>query len=319
MKIIFFILFGISLFANDILTDYRINGIENIEKEMDLQLTSKQYWNKYLKNKDTTFGYIEKYSSILTCNKTNSTLDLYKLDNNSTFKLEKQYSAYTGENPGDKVTEGDLRTPVGVYEITRKVEKLDSFYGPLAFVTSYPNIYDRYRGKDGHGIWIHGLPTEQNRDQFTKGCIAINNSAIKCLDKTIDIKSTLLLINESEVPKNISKEILTTILSQLYAWRYSWLYNDIEKYLSFYSNDFVRNDNMKFSRFKKYKTRIFKKNEKKTILFRDINVIKYPNTKNIYQITFQEIYKSTSFKFNGKKILMVKIDTQNNMKIFTEK
>jgi len=319
MKTILLLLFSISLFAIDDLTDYRINGIEKIEKKMDLQLTKKEYWDKYIQNIDTSFGYIEKYSSILTCDKNSSTLNLYKKDKNSTFKFIKRYDAYTGKEAGDKVKEGDLRTPIGIYKITKKLKKLDSFYGPLAFVTSYPNIYDRFKGKDGHGIWIHGLPTGQERDQFTKGCIAIDNSGIKCLDKNIKIENTLLIINKTKVPKNISKEKLSTILSQLYMWRYSWIYNDIDTYINFYSKDFIRDNKMDIERFKRYKTRIFKKNEKKTILFNDISVIKYPNTNNIYQITFKEIYRSSTFKFTGDKMLMVQLDDLNSMKIFTEK
>ncbi|CAI6147276.1 MAG: hypothetical protein SPLUMA1_SPLUMAMAG1_01934 [uncultured Sulfurimonas sp.] len=58
----------------------------------------------------------------------------------------------------DKIREGDLRTPIGVYKLVKKLSKVDSFYGPLAFATSYPNSYDKYLGKNGSGIWIHGLP-----------------------------------------------------------------------------------------------------------------------------------------------------------------
>ena len=40
MKVLFFILISLSLYANtDTLTNYRINGIENVEKQMDLELT----------------------------------------------------------------------------------------------------------------------------------------------------------------------------------------------------------------------------------------------------------------------------------------
>ena len=323
MKIIFLTLFSILLFANDnltnYLTDYRLNGIDNVEKKMDLQLSKKEYWDNYLKNIDTTFGYIEKYSSVLTCNKDKSTLNLYKKNNKHKFKLEKKFSAYTGKKKGDKLTEGDLRTPIGIYDITKKITKIDAFYGPLAFVTSYPNLYDTYKGKDGHGIWIHGLPTDQERDEFTKGCIAINNSSLKSLDKKIEIDTTLLIINSSKVDKNISKKKLSSILSQIYMWRYSWIYSDINKYLSFYSNNFVREDGMNFDRFKRYKTRIFKKNEKKKIIFKNLNVIKYPNTKNIYQVTFQEIYNSNSFSFKGNKVLIITLDKKNRLKIFTEK
>jgi len=316
LKFLLFILLSISLYAN-ILTNYRTNGIQNIEKEMDLELSSKRYWSKQIKDIDTTFGYFESYSSILTCNKTESSLSLYIKNSNNLYKLQKKYEAYTGQNQGDKLREGDLKTPVGVYDLTKKISKLDSFYGPLAFVTSYPNTYDTYRGKNGSGIWIHGLPQE-SRDEFTKGCIAIENSDIESLDKNIMIDKTLLIISQDKVKKELSKETVVSILSFLYKWRYAWLYGDIKGYLEFYSLDFIRFDGMNFNKFKKYKTRIFKKIEKKTIIFNNINITPYPDTSNIYQIIFKEFYKSNSFKFIGNKTLIVKIEN-NNIKILTEK
>jgi murein L,D-transpeptidase YafK len=295
--------------------------MKNIEKKMDKALTSKYYWKSYLRNKDTTFGYLEKYSSVLTCNKSRSTLNLYTLNKKHQFKLKKKNDAYTGKNKGDKKREGDAVTPIGVYELVAKksrATKLDPFYGPYAFVTSYPNAYDKYEGKSGHGIWIHGLPELRKRDKFTKGCIAIQNINLKKLEKEINYKKTLLIIDDNWVKTDVSKEKLAAILSQLYKWRYAWKYSEIEKYLSFYSNDFIRFDGMKIDTFKRYKKRIFSKNEKKTILFHDLNIVPYPNTKNTYQITFSEYYKSGSFKFEGDKSLMVKLDKNNTMKIFTE-
>ena len=310
-----------SLGAIDILSEYRAHGIKNIEQKMDLALAKKSYWTKYLKTKDTTFGYLEKYSNVLTCNKEQSTLNLYVQDKNKKFKLINKNSAFTGKNSGDKKREGDSKTPIGVYELVAKKSKktkLDPFYGPYAFVTSYPNSYDAYQGKSGHGIWIHGLPESQERDNFTKGCIAIQNINLKELEKNIDIKETLLIIDDNWIKTKISEDKLTSILAQLFEWRYAWIYNDIEKYLKFYSDDFIRYDGMKIEKFKRYKRRIFTKNEKKTILFHDLNVVPYPNTKNSYQVTFKEFYKSNSFKFEGNKSLMIKLDSSNNMQIFTE-
>ena len=318
-KVLVLLLLSISLYANSILTNYRANGIQDVEKQMDLELTYNSYWHQHLKSIDTTFGYLESYQSILTCNKEKSTLSLFKSDTKKRFIPVEKYNAFTGKVKGDKVKEGDLKTPVGLYTIEKKISKLDSFYGPLAFVTNYPNIYDKYQGKNGSGIWIHGLPTEQERDDYTKGCIAINNDNIVCLDKEVNIDSTLLIINPNILKKEVSKKILANILANLYKWRYSWLYNETEKYLSFYSKDFVRHDGMQYSQFITYKTRIFKKGEKKKIIFNDINVIPYPNTKDIYKIIFKESYASNSFKFTGNKVLMVKFDKDNNFKIITEK
>ncbi|MBU1659021.1 L,D-transpeptidase family protein [bacterium] len=319
MKILFIFFISISLYANSLLTNYRLNGIEHIEQQMDFELTKKEYWSEYLKDKDTLFGFIEAHSSLLTCNKEASTLSLYKKNGSNKFEFVKDYNAFTGRIQGDKSHEGDLKTPIGIYELTEKISKLDQFYGPLAFVTSYPNIYDTYRGKNGSGIWIHGLPTEQERDEYTKGCIAINNENIECLDKRINVSETLLIINKSNIPQNISKDTLASILSQLFAWRHAWLYNDLDKYLDFYASDFIRIDGMGYNRFTTYKTRIFAKNEKKTIIFSDINILPYPSIKDTYQITFKENYLSNSFKFVGNKTLMIRIDATNKIKIFTEK
>lgn len=308
-----------SLQAGDILTQYRLHGIDNIQKELDRELANKEYWSNYLKDKDTTFGYIESYNTVLTCNKEKNTLNLYKKDANASFVFKKDYDAFTGKAKGDKEREGDLKTPVGIYDLIERIDKLDSFYGPLALVTSYPNIYDSYRGKNGYGIWIHGLPTEQERDDFTKGCIAINNGHIECLNRRIDIRDTLLIINEQDVQTNISKETLATLLAHLYQWRYTWIYNDIKGYLAFYSPDFVRFDKMDYKRFKEYKTRIFNKDEEKTIRFSNLNVVPYPNTKDIFQITFEEFYKSPSFEFKGDKALIVQLKEDNTLEILTEK
>jgi murein L,D-transpeptidase YafK len=307
--------------ANAILESYRLNGIFAIEKKLDLELTKEDYWDGVLKEKDTRFGYSELYTSFLVCDKNNSTLTIFKQDENATYKKKKVYNAFTGEVNGDKQREGDLKTPVGIYQIKDRLSKetkLDPFYGPLAFVTNYPNLYDSMRDKSGSGIWLHGLPINQDRDDFTKGCIAIDNTSIECLDRNINIDKTVLVIYPNN-PKYTSKEKLSKILSQLYDWRYAWIYDELEKYLSYYADDFKRFDGMRIDEFKRYKTRVFAKVEKKTIIFSNISIIAYPDTQNVYQITFREYYKSRSFEFNGDKTLLVRLDDTNKIHIFIEK
>lgn len=319
-KTLLLLLLSLSLEATSIITEYRYKGIGNIQKQMDLELTNTEYWSQHLQDRDTSFGYTESYDSILVCNKAESTLKLYKYDADKKFVLSEEYAAFTGQVSGDKRKEGDLKTPLGIYSITKKISHLDSFYGPLALVTSYPNTFDKYQGKDGSGIWIHGLPTkEQKRDDYTKGCIAINNTNIIGLDKDIEIDTTMLIINPSQNIQKAPKKVLSTILAGLYAWRYSWLYNHTEKYLSFYSSEFVREDGMGYSKFAKYKTRIFSKGETKQIIFNNINVIPYPNTSDIFQITFKEYYSSRSFTFEGDKTLIIKLYKNNHFQILTEK
>ena len=318
MRIVFLLLFIIvSLNATSILEEYRKNGIKNIEKKLDTALTKEKNWSNNILDTDTKFGYIEKYTAVLVCDKNSSTLKLYTKDINGTFTHRQTYRAFTGKNKGDKQTEGDFRTPVGIYTLVKKLSKIDSFYGPLAFVTSYPNLYDRFENKNGHGIWIHGLPIDQKRDEFTKGCIAIDNDGLKCLERTIDLDKTVLLIFENERLSENDPKLLVKLAAWLYSWRKAWKYNDFDRYISYYAPDFKRFDGKNFEQFKRYKKRIFAKKEKKSILFNDINIIPYPNHENIFQITFYERYKSDNYSYNGDKELLVRL-TPEGVKIFSE-
>ncbi len=85
-----------------------------------------------------------------------------------------------GSVEGDKQIRGDLKTPEGVYFITKKITQPLDFmdYGPHAFALNYPNPADRIREKKGGGIWLHskGRPIKEVR---TRGCVAIEQEDIR--------------------------------------------------------------------------------------------------------------------------------------------
>jgi len=320
MRSLFFLSLCLSLLADEALLDiYQKKGAAGIERIFDTELATKSYWSKKIQDMDTHFGYFEGIKYILACDKGQSSLKLYTKDNNNSFKFNENFSAFLGKKMGDKQREGDLKTPIGVYKLIKKLDHVDSFYGPLAFVTSYPNTYDRVRGKNGSGIWVHGLPTDQKRDDFTKGCIAINNNNLQHIEKQINLKEAFVYIDNNAYPE-VKKEDLTTLLSQLYTWRKAWKENNISSYLSFYDEEFKRNDGLNIEAFKVYKTRIFSKNEYKQIIFSKINILPYPmsDREDVYFISFNEEYRSQSYQFNGEKELYVHLDNDNFM-ILAEK
>jgi len=320
MKPFLFLFFALGLYANENLIDlYQKQGVASIEKKFDQILATKAYWKTRLKDINTSFGYFESIDYLLACDKSKQSLKLYSKDSNNSFSLQKDFSAFVGKKKGDKQREGDLKTPIGVYKLLQKLDKVDPFYGPLAFVTSYPNAYDKIRGKNGSGIWVHGLPLHQQRDDFTKGCIAINNTNLTDIEKQINFHKALVYIDKKQLSP-VSKEILTTLLSHLYQWRKAWKENDIEGYLSYYHHDFKRLDGLTFKRFKPYKKRIFAKQEYKQILFSDINIIAYPmlEQKDVYLISFKENYRSMSYQFSGEKEIYVHLE-DDNFRILAEK
>ncbi len=102
-----------------------------------------------------------------------------------------------GKNPdGHKLQQGDFRTPIGTYRIT--IKKCHPKYYRMINI-SYPNESDiieaHKRGNNpGSGITIHAQPfwnADGKGDKYTlskdwtNGCIAITNSAMKVLWESV--------------------------------------------------------------------------------------------------------------------------------------
>jgi murein L,D-transpeptidase YafK len=301
----------------DLVDIYRSKGLEAVKIELEKQLTKKEYWNNYLKDKNVDFGYYESKKYLLFTQKDAKEIALYKIGKNN-YDLILRDSVIVGEKEGDKQSEGDLRTPTGAYELTKKLTSVDQFYGPLALVTNYPNTFDKTQNKNGHGIWIHGMPLNEEREEFTKGCIALDNPRLEELDESFDYTKSILLISDENI-KKVSKEQMSLILASIYKWREAWRESDLEGYLNFYSENFKRHDGMDIKQFKDYKERIFSKKEDKKIEFKNINIVPYPNSlnKQMFKVLMDEDYKTKYYTFNGRKELYIELK-DNKIKILAE-
>ena len=320
MKIILSVLVLFSILsANMELFDKYRKGNE-WQKEMDKTLFSNEYINYLLKDKDVRFGYYDNPVNIIVCYKKKRQLSVYKYDDKPI--LEKQFTKIlTGKNPGNKWLEGDDKTPIGVYELKYKIDddKLNDFYGPLAYPTNYPNLYDSYLGKTGHGIWIHGFPKDNpNRDFNTKGCIALPNNELINFSNLINYKKSILIIDTNNLPTT-NKQNISTILKDLFKWRYAWKYNDLDTYLSFYDKQNFKKDNkIDFNAFVEMKKQIFSRQKNKIIKFKNLEIIPYPSKdKNLYEVLFDEYFKANGSLYQGKKILYLRL-IDNKISIFLE-
>ena len=316
-KFVIFLLLTFSLYAKDLVNIYRYQGINVVEKELENSLKDLNYWKSYLENRNVDYGYYEYKKYILLAQKEQLEIALFeKIDDD--YRLILRNSVIVGENQGDKLTEGDKKTPEGAYELVQKRVGLDSFYGPFALVTSYPNIFDQSLDKKGSGIWIHGMPLYSGRENFTKGCIALNNSELETLEKSIDLNKSILLTYGNDF-KKVTKDEIALVLSSIYKWKDAWKTSDIDEYLSFYSNNFKRSNKTDFTLFKEQKKSVFAKKEQKSIKFINIDLSPYPNSlgKNMFKVLMDEEYISQSVKFSGKKELFLEI-ANNQVKILSE-
>ncbi|MCQ2444921.1 MAG: L,D-transpeptidase family protein [Mailhella sp.] len=105
--------------------------------------------------------------------------ELIRIDRKGASPRIIRHDCIHGRVEGDKQKQGDLKTPEGVYFVTRKVAGPLDFmeYGPHAFALDYPNPVDRLRGKTGGGIWLHskGRPI---KGITTRGCLAVEQDVI---------------------------------------------------------------------------------------------------------------------------------------------
>ena len=316
-KIVVFLIIALGLNAKDLMDIYRIEGIKAVEQELEKNLRDLNFWKIYLENKNIEYGYYEFNKYVIVAQKEQKELSLFENSENG-YKLITKEKIIIGENSGDKFVEGDKKTPEGSYDLVQKRTGLDQFYGPFALVTSYPNTFDQSLNKKGHGIWIHGMPLNGDRENFTQGCLAVDNERLKHLDSNINFKKTVLITSKDEL-KKATKEDIALVLSSIYKWKDAWKYSKINEYLSFYSKDFKRPDGSDFTIFSNQKRQIFAKNEDKTINLFNIDISPYPNSlnKTMYRILMDEEYTSPSVKFYGKKELFVEI-ANNQLQILTE-
>ncbi|EHA2953496.1 murein L,D-transpeptidase [Campylobacter coli] len=321
-KILAFYFICISaLGASDLVKIYLNQGLDAVGVAIEKELTNKDFWLDEIGDRNISLGYYDDDVAIVLTNKTDKILRVYSYSDGKIKQDFEQKAIITGLM-GDKQVEGDLKTPVGFYELGRKFNPGDPYYGPFAFATTYPNLLDKVQGKTGGGIWIHGYPLDGTRlDEFkTRGCIALFNENLEEFAKVVQDKKVFAMTEEKEKVR-AKKEDIAALLADLFAWKLAWTDSDINTYLNFYDEkQFKRFDKMKFEQFASMKKSIFSRKEDKKIKFSDINISPYPNVENetMYRISFYEDYYTKNYQLKGDKILYVKIDSKGKMKILAE-
>ncbi len=319
MRVLLSILFLLqALFANSYVDAYLQGGVEKVERMIEKRLEDAAYWEKTLGDQNVTYGYYQDnaYETIIVCDKSEPILNVYDQNMSKIFSIP----AVVGKIKGDKRVEGDLKTPVGVYNFTKKITKLDPFYGPLAYVTNYPNFFDRMHKKNGSGIWLHGYPMDQSEKENTKGCVAIENDNLLSLDKQIHYKKSLFIINERGTLTTNKGEV-SAILAFIYRWRNAWKYDRYEQYIGMYDEQFKRFDGKDKKQFARMKKRIFEIASKKQIHFSDIEITPYPNSMHhkIFKVRMDEVYDASNHHFEGKKELYLRMNDDGKITIMMER
>ncbi|MFA9461930.1 L,D-transpeptidase family protein [Thiohalorhabdus methylotrophus] len=146
-----------------------------------------------------------------------------------------------GANGGDKLVEGDKRTPEGVYYIQRYIPStsLAAMYGAGAFPLNYPNIVDRIEDKTGYGIWLHGVDEDDEDKRATKGCVAFDNSNLEVLKEALDIGTPVVITKDAEFLSPARyQERRADLFARLKGFLSAWENNDFAALKSYVHPDF---------------------------------------------------------------------------------
>lgn len=153
-----------------------------------------------------------------------ATSRLYLYENRAgQLNLLANYYISMGTGGAGKQREGDRKTPIGVYHIVDWVpgERLADLYGTGALPLNYPNIWDQALGRTGHGIWLHGTPsnTFSRPPQSSQGCVVLNNQEMESLVSQFNIAmATPVIILDKSFDASYFEAEKLAVLTEINAW-----------------------------------------------------------------------------------------------------
>jgi murein L,D-transpeptidase YafK len=244
----------------------------------------------------------QKYAIVVDTSK--STLYLYQNENGTPRYVENFYIS-VGKKGSDKLTEGDQKTPLGVYFVNAHLNKtqITDFYGKDAYPLSYPNEWDLRQGRNGHGIWLHGTPSDtfSRPPLASNGCVVLSNDDLTHVGRSVQVGNTPVIItNRMEGSDEADQADHAALLKQIEQWRSDWASINTDSYLSHYASDFATGS-FKLDNWSNQKRLV---NSGKTWIkvgLSDLSIFPYPNQPNLVVVNFEQDYASNNLENRMKK------------------
>lgn len=238
----------------------------------------------------------QKYA--LVVDTANSRLYVFENRGNTPVYLTDYYITIGKQGVG-KQREGDQRTPLGVYQVTGSLPlaQVGDFYGSGAYPISYPNDWDKQQGKGGHGIWLHGVPSDtySRPPRASNGCVVLTNPDIKNLSAHLQFGITPVIITDQmEWVKPAQREALHAELQQaLKNWEADWESRDTARYLSHYSSQF-RAGKTDFNAWAAQKQSVNQGKSYIDVKLGNTSIYAYPGEKDMAVVNFEQDYRSNN-------------------------
>lgn len=212
--------------------------------------------------------------------------------NDGKLDIVQSFRATMGQKTGDKLIEGDLKTPEGIYDFLfrKRPPQLGKKFGPLAIYVAYPNSMDKNGAKTGFDIMVHGTddPARLEKQYDSLGCVVLDNENVQVVSDNVEMKQTKIVIT-----KDFSQLQNTPRLARAKAffdkWLKAWSGKDITTYVESYADEY-RMDGMNRMAFYKYKESLNKKYDTISVTATDVRFYFH---EKYDLVTFTQHYSST--------------------------
>ncbi|MDX8391980.1 MAG: L,D-transpeptidase family protein [Mariprofundaceae bacterium] len=258
--------------------------------------------------------------SVFLVDKGRSRMFVYERDADHAWQRVSDEYVVTGAMAGDKLKEGDKRTPNGVYRFIKKLSgsQLPDRYGPVAFPIDYPNALDRLHHKNGGGIWMHGYAVGVGRrpPRDTKGCFALPNERLLAMAGHVHLGQSWVVVGENLAFGDAqSRQLLADdVRHALQAWSRDWSSRDADAYLTHY-HPLFHSETRDFSAWSAYKRRVNTSKSYIHVALDDFTIIRVPDQIGFAQVVvaeFNQNYQSDNYADLSRKRLYLVRDEQSS-------
>lgn len=268
---------------------------------------------KAYRNRKATDDYVPRYllqmqpdqEHAIVVDTQKSRLYVYRNDNGRP-RFVADYYVTQGKLGADKTREGDKKTPIGVYHVTSSLpaQKLGDLYGNGAYPINYPNEWDKRQGRNGHGIWLHGTPSDtfSRPPKASDGCVVLANVDLDAVAKNLQIGVTPVIISNSIEWLSMDdwQKERTTLNKKIDEWRSDWESRDVERYLKHYSSKFKTSD-QSLDQFAQQKRQVNAGKEWIKVKLSNVSMFRNPGKDELVVVTFEQNYQSNNLNNQMKK------------------
>jgi murein L,D-transpeptidase YafK len=295
------------------------SGIEDLREEARLRLLGylEEPASNQLPRQILQLAPTQKYALLADAAKAR----LYVFENaNGEPRLVRHFYMTVGRNGVEKRVEGDKKTPVGVYVISDHIPRarLTDFYGAGAFPLDYPNEWDQTLGRTGHGIWLHGVPSDtySRAPRASDGCVVLANPDFSEVAQYVEVGHTPMVITERAEWLDRDEWLAQrrALLTKLDAWKVDWERQDQDGFLGHYSPRFLLGEGKAWADSKR--RNIANKDWIKLNLT-DLSLFLNPSD-SLAVVTFTQEYDSNAFRNTSRKRLYLSQE-QGEWRIALEK